>query len=143
MRSPRHLMRPTLKLLLGAFAAALILIIAGPWSSTAQDRPVSKPPSNTRLFAKGPIELIDSARKLFVIKTRAGSQQFELSPDIRVFRGRGKERVKITVDQLRPGEIIALSYFTDERGQPLLIRIKAATLVEPAGPEAAANAPST
>lgn len=72
-------------------------------------------------IAKGPIEAIDAARQQLTIRTKQGTRTFGLTDRTYIFRG----KEKITADQLKVGEIIALRYYTDQQGRLLLHRIKA------------------
>lgn len=84
-------------------------------------------------MAKGSIEKLDLVHKLLTLKTRDGLQTFTWTERTYIFRG----KEKISADKLKQGEIIALRFYTDEQGQRVVQRIKAAPAEPPANPEPA------
>jgi Cu/Ag efflux protein CusF len=80
----------------------------------------SPPPSERYPFASGTIERLDLGSKRLGIKTPKGARSFDVT--IRTYIFRGKE--KLTLDKLKIGDKIKLSYYTNELGQTLVKRIK-------------------
>jgi Cu/Ag efflux protein CusF len=87
-------------------------------------------PSPRSPFAKGAIERIDPVHNTLTLKTRDGLQTFTWTERTYIFRG----KEKISADKLKPGEIIALRFFTNEQGRLIAQRIKAAPAQRDASP---------
>jgi len=93
-------------------------------------------------IAKGAIKEIDLLRHQVKLDTEDGLRTFTYTSRTYIFR----DKEKITVDNLKIGEIVALRFNTDKDGNVLVQRIKARTpseLMEPpsTGPTAATNSP--
>lgn len=127
-------MQCVLKILLSASLLCEAIVIGSPQSSRTTEPPAPKQTSNARMFAKGPLVKIDPANQIMVVNTQTGPVTFTLTDQTKIFRG--KVPGKITGDQLRPGETIALSYYADEGGRLLVVRIKAAPVEVPQSTEA-------
>ena len=107
--------------------------LAAVFSLTAVSRAEEEKPEPRPPFAKGPIEKIDLANKRLTLKTRDGTETIAWTERTYVFRG----KEKISPDKLKQGEIIAVRFYTDEQGQLVAQRIKAATVPTP--PELSPN----
>ena len=95
-------------------------------------------------FVKGTLKGIDFLRHELRLKTADGVRTFTYTPRTYIFR----DKDKVTVDKLKIGEIIALSFNTDNDGVSTVVRIKAygtpAAAATPPGPSASTNQlPST
>lgn len=116
-----------LRIALCLFGLAAVFLFAT--TAPAEDAP----PEPRSPFAKGPIEKIDLAHKLLTLKTRDRLETFAWTERTYVFRG----KEKISAEKLKQGEIVAVRFSTDEQGQFVAQRIKAAPT--PAPPEAIPN----
>ncbi len=119
-------MQHVLKLLLSAVVVCELTAIGSPRRGWAADPPAPKRISSANLFAKGQLVEIDPAKQLLVVKTSKGPVAFVLTSQTKIFRGKGPG--KIAADQLRPGETVAVSYYDDESGHLIVVRIKAAPM---------------
>jgi Cu/Ag efflux protein CusF len=72
-------------------------------------------------FAKGTLKGIDFLRHELKLKTVDGVRTFTYTPRTYIFR----DKDKVTVDKLKIGEIIALSFNTGNDGVSTVVRIKA------------------
>ena len=72
-------------------------------------------------FAKGTLTGIDFLRHELRLKTVDGAQTFLYTPRTYIFRNKDK----ITVDQLKIGEVIAVRFTSDNNDINTLVRIKA------------------
>jgi Cu/Ag efflux protein CusF len=104
--------------------------IAAVFSFATTARAEDAKPEPRAPFTKGPIEKIDLAHKLLTLKTRDRLETFTWTERTYVFRG----KEKISVDKLKQGEIVALRFYTDEQGQLVAQRIKAAPPPQEASP---------
>lgn len=88
-------------------------------------------------FAKGTLDSVDLLRHQLKLKTKDRVHTFTYTANTYIFRG----KEKITPDGLKPGETIALRFYTDKDGQVLVRRIKAYGIAPtaPAGPPVAAE----
>ena len=73
--------------------------------------------------AKGSIKEIDLLRRQIKLTTEDGLRTFTYTSRTYIFR----DKEKITADNLKVGEIVALSFTTDKDGMVLVQRIKART----------------
>jgi Cu/Ag efflux protein CusF len=94
-------------------------------------------------IAKGAIKEIDLLRHQIKLTTEDGLRTFTYTSRTYIFR----DKEKITVDNLKVGEIVALRFNTDKDGNVLVLRIKARTpseLMEPPSPSPvdATNSPA-
>jgi len=94
-------------------------------------------------IAKGTIKEIDLLRHQLKLVTEDGLRTFTYTSRTYIFR----DKEKVTADNLKVGEIVALSFTTDKDGNVLVQRIKARTpaeLMEPpsTGPSDATNSPT-
>jgi|HubBroStandDraft_6_1064221.scaffolds.fasta_scaffold371164_2 Cu/Ag efflux protein CusF len=94
-------------------------------------------------IAKGTIKEIDLLRHQLKLVTEDGLRTFTYTSRTYIFR----DKEKITADNLKVGEIVALSFNTDKDGNVLVQRIKARTpaeLMEPpsTGPADVTNSPA-
>lgn len=71
-------------------------------------------------FAKGTLERLNLDARQFTLRTPVGARRFEVTARTYIFRGKDK----ITLDKLRIGETLKLSYYTNDLGQVLVKRIK-------------------
>jgi Cu/Ag efflux protein CusF len=101
----------------------IILAASGAFFLTSAGRGEEEKPEPRPPLAKGPIEKIDLVHQLLTLKTRGGLETFTWTESTYIFRG----KEKISADKLKPGEIIALRYYTGDQGQRLVQRIKAST----------------
>jgi Cu/Ag efflux protein CusF len=91
-------------------------------------------------IAKGAIKEIDLLRRQIKVTTEDGLRTFTYSSRTYIFR----DKEKITADNLKVGEVIALRFTTDNDGNVLVLRIKARTpseLMEPPPPTSAGKQP--
>ena len=72
-------------------------------------------------FAKGTLKGIDFLRHELKLKTVDGVRTFTYTPRTYIFR----DKDKVTVDKLKIGEIIALSFNTGNDGVSTVVRINA------------------
>jgi hypothetical protein len=72
-------------------------------------------------FAKGTLTDIDFQQHALRVKTVDGVRTFIYTPRTYIFR----DKVKITIDKLKVGEVIALRFRTENDGTSTIIRIKA------------------
>ena len=72
-------------------------------------------------IAKGELNQVDLLRRQIKLATQDGVRTFDYTDKTYIFRG----KEKITADQLKPGEIIAVRFTTDKDGNAVLVRIKA------------------
>ncbi len=72
-------------------------------------------------FTKGTLRDIDFLRHELRLATVDGVRTFTYTPRTYIFR----DKTKVTVDQLKTGEIIALRFNTDNDGVSTIVRIKA------------------
>ncbi len=72
-------------------------------------------------FTKGTLRDIDFLRHELRLATVDGVRTFTYTPQTYIFR----DKAKVTVDQLKTGEIIALRFNTDNDGISTVVRIKA------------------
>jgi hypothetical protein len=77
-------------------------------------------------IAKGSIKEIDLLRHQLKLTTEDGLRTFTYTSRTYIFR----DKEKITADNLKVGEIVALSFTTDKDGVVLVQRIKARTPFE-------------
>ena len=91
---------------------------------TQQSAAVVAPPA---LFAKGRLEMLDIARKKLTIQTKNGSQIFQLTDHTRVFHG----KEGLALDRLKTGDVVAVRFALDERGDRVARIIKLDVGVEP------------
>jgi len=89
--------------------------------SGGSDREEVQPNRVPPPFAKGTIDSIDLFRHQIKLKTKTGVRPFTYTATTYIFRG----KEKIAAEGLKPGEVIALRYYTDPEGQVLVRRIKA------------------
>ena len=94
-------------------------------------------------IAKGAIKEIDLLRHQIKLTTEDGPRTFTYTSRTYIFR----DKEKITADNLKVGEVIALRFNTDKDGNVLVQRIKARTpseLMEPpsSGPAGTTNVPA-
>jgi len=81
-------------------------------------------------IAKGTIKEIDLLRHQIKLTTEDGLRTFTYTSRTYIFR----DKEKITADNLKVGEVIALRFSTDKNGNVVVLRIKARTpsqLMEP------------
>jgi Cu/Ag efflux protein CusF len=91
-------------------------------------------------IAKGTIKEIDLLRRQLKLTTEDGLRTFTYTSRTYIFR----DKEKITVDNLKIGEVIALRLNADKDGNVLVFRIKARTpseLMEPPPPAPAGKQP--
>jgi len=91
-------------------------------------------------IAKGTIKEIDLLRHQIKLTTEDGVRMFTYTSRTYIFR----DKEKITADNLKVGEVIALRFNTDKDGNVVVLRIKARTpseLMEPPTPAPAGNRP--
>ncbi len=100
-------------------ALLLVLLAVSPLPLRAQHTNAVSPLTGYP-FAKGTLEKIDPVGRQVVLKTYLGSRKFDVPLNVYIFRG----KEKITLDKLKTGEAIKLSYRTNETGQALIKRIK-------------------
>jgi ribosomal protein S1 len=84
-------------------------------------------------IAKGAIKEIDLLRHQVKLATEDGLRTFTYTSRTYIFR----DKEKITADNLKVGEVVALRVTTDKDGNVLVLRIKARTpseLMEPPSP---------
>lgn len=84
-------------------------------------------------LAKGAIKEIDLLRHQLKLTTEDGLRTFTYTSRTYIFR----DKDKITADNLKVGEVVALRFNTDKDGNVLVLRIKARTpseLMEPPSP---------
>jgi hypothetical protein len=98
-----------------------VALIFGFFSLAARaQQPQLPPPSERYPFATGTIEQLDLAGQRLGVRTPVGPRVFGVTPRTYIFRG----KEKISLDKLKIGESIKLSYRTNEQGQALVTRIK-------------------
>jgi Cu/Ag efflux protein CusF len=113
------------------FVGALTFGFATP---SAQSQQTNLPPPSERYpFASGRVERLDLGSQRISLKTSIGARTFEVTARTYIFRG----KEKITLDKLRIGDELKLSYRTNELGQALVERIKA----DQTGPDTDAAGP--
>jgi len=91
-------------------------------------------------IAKGTIKEIDLLRHQLKLTTEDGPRTFTYTSRTYIFR----DKEKITADNLKVGEVIALRFNTDKDGNVVVLRIKARTpseLMEPPPPAPTGNRP--
>jgi len=109
-------MKPAFGTALGLFLALTFGFVA----PLARSQQMNLSPSERYPFAKGTIERLDLGSQRLTIKMSTGLRSFDVTSRTYIFRG--KER--ITLDKLKIGEAIRLSYHTNELGQALVTRVK-------------------
>jgi hypothetical protein len=96
-----------------------------------------------KIGAKGAIKEIDLLRRQIKLTTEDGPRTFIYTSRTYIFR----DKEKITADNLKVGEVIAVQFKTDKDGSVNVLRIKARTpaeLMEPpsTGPAETTNSPA-
>lgn len=126
------MIRPAPKFVFVLFGALIFGFVTPP----VQSQQTNLPPLSERYpFASGTVERIDLGSQRISLKTSVGLRSFEVTARTYIFRG----KEKITLDKLKIGEGIKLSYRTNELGQALVERIKTdqtGPTTESAGPQA-------
>jgi Cu/Ag efflux protein CusF len=74
-------------------------------------------------FAKGTLESLDLSRSRLALQTKTGITNFVFDAQTRVFR----QKKRITIDQLKTGEVVALRFLSRAHDAPLAQIIKAPT----------------
>jgi hypothetical protein len=90
-------------------------------SATDLAREKARQQRRNQPFAKGTLGEIDFLRHELRLTTVDGVRTFTYTPQTYVFR----DKAKVTVDQLKTGEIIAVRFNTDNDGVDTIVRIKA------------------
>lgn len=85
-------------------------------------------------FARGTLAKLDLTAKTLTLATPEGDRTFLFTPTTYIFRG----KQKISADQLQSGELVHLTYFTNDAHQVTIRRIK----VDPLPAAAAAPNPT-
>ncbi len=78
-------------------------------------------------FSKGRLEKLDAVRKTLTIQTKSGLQTFWLTDRTRVFHG----KEELSMDRLKTGDIVAVRFALDGRGDRVARIIKLDTGTEP------------
>jgi hypothetical protein len=91
-------------------------LISGAPGDPAEDAPAQKKPP----LAKGHIQKIELGKKLLVIETKNGPETFILTDAAYIFRA----KEKLSANKLKPGDLIALSYYVDTDDRRVVRRIK-------------------
>jgi hypothetical protein len=102
----------------GAGLVVLLFCLAG--AAGQKNTPVKKAEVPRVPFAKGTIQRLELPAKQLTVKTATGAERFLLTDTTYIFRG----KTKITADQLKIGELIRLSFYTNNVGDTLVRRIK-------------------
>jgi Cu/Ag efflux protein CusF len=110
-------------------AATTTAAQAGPANATVAEPAVLRPP-----FAKGTIEKIESGRRVLTLNTKHGAHVFTLTDRTYIYRG----KEKLSREQLKPGDLIALNFFVNDQGENIVRRIK----VSAPEPDGAPSEPS-
>lgn len=79
-------------------------------------------------FAKGTLQDLDLLRRQFKLKTEDGMRTFTYTARTYIFR----DKEKITADNLKAGEIVAVRFDTDKDGNHIVARIKTYNVTPPA-----------
>lgn len=100
---------------------SFIALACGVAPRPAQSQQTNLPPPSERYpFAKGTLDQLDLGSRRMSLNTPSGRRSFEVTARTYIFRG----KEKITLDKLKIGENLRLSYYTNELGQTLVKRIK-------------------
>jgi Cu/Ag efflux protein CusF len=91
---------------------------------TQQSAAVVAPPVP---FSKGRLETLDIAHKTLTIQTKNGSQTFRLTDHTKVFHG----KEGLALDRLKTGDVVAVRFALDERGDRVARIIKLDVGTEP------------
>jgi len=75
-------------------------------------------------FARGPLEKIDSQRRVIVLRAPTGPREFSYTDRTYFYRGQQKLRP----DQLTTGEVLAIRFRADPTGRAVASHIKIAIL---------------
>lgn len=111
------MIRPAPRIVLVLFLTLVFSFVTMPLRSQQTNLP---PPSERYPFARGTIKQLDFSNKRISITTPSGLRSFGVTARTYIFRG----KEKITLDKLKVGEGLKLSFYTNEFGQTLVERIK-------------------